>query len=167
MMVGMEKDQSPLFEYQGDSPRWAATKEFFASTAFWTIGFELLWRVIPAVFTKTKPTQVIDDLAQAFKRDWHWQLGLGAMIGSWDAKNAYEKAKSMKSQHDYLVADNIAMRSQLNQTGQILRHVAGEVEKGKLADSQLTMKGDAPPTHVAKLEAQEAAAAAQTALAKF
>lgn len=84
-----------------------------------------------------------------------------------EAKKAYDQAKAAEKQHDKLVADNIAMRGQLNQTGQILRHVADEVSKGKIADSQLTFdESSAPPTHVARLEAEKAAAAAQTALAK-
>lgn len=160
----MEKNQPTLLEYQGDNPRWAAAKQFVASTALYTIGFQLVWHGVAAVFTRQKPAQAIDATASYLKRNWKWELGFGTLLGAWDASNAYKKAEETKAQHDRLVTDNMAMRSQLNQTGQILRHVAKEVEKGKLADSQLAVNDEALPSHVARLEAQRAAEEAQQAL---
>ncbi|MES2984679.1 MAG: hypothetical protein V4735_05785 [Pseudomonadota bacterium] len=61
------------------------------------------------------------------------------------------------SSPEQLQAENIAMRAQLNQTGQILLHVAQEVEKGHLGNSTLQLdESSAPPTHVARLEAEKA-----------
>lgn len=70
--------------------------------------------------------------------------------------HSYFSALKAKNEHDQLLNDNIAMRQQLNQTGQILNHVAGQIQQGGLKDSELTVSDAAPPSHVAKLEAAKA-----------
>jgi hypothetical protein len=162
----MEKAKTSILEFQGDSPRWAALKSFVTSTTLWSAGFiafdAALGRVTDKNFFKNNHFPYSSKL----------MFGITSVLavgnGLLDARNAYKKASSVQDQHTKLVADNIAMRAQLNQTGQILRHVADEVGKGALADSSLTLdESKTPPSHVAKLEAAKAAAEAQAALGKI
>ncbi len=160
----MDKDQATLLEYQGDSPRWAAVKSFVSSSALMIVGPAA---ISAAWFKVSHKESFLTNLKEFVvgKQTWGVFGSIATvLVGAGSAFGAYVRADQQKAQHDRLVADNIAMRSQLNQTGQILRHVAHEVEQGKLADSTLTVKDDAPPSHVARLEAKEAAQAAQEAL---
>jgi hypothetical protein len=162
----MEKDKPSILEYKGDSPRWAALKSFVTSTTLWSAGFMAFDAAIGRAFDKNFFTN--NRFPYSGKLGIRFNVGISALGGLWDAYNAYKKADAAQDQHTKLVADNIAMRAQLNQTGQILRHVADEVGKGALADSSLTLdESKTPPSHVAKLEAAKAAAEAQAALGKI
>lgn len=145
----MEKPKNtvaaPSLTYEGDKPWWAGVKSF----TFWSVGTEALTAAIIAVFSKEKKATLTFSSPVS--------LTLDGLFGAVMGMQAYKDAKLQRQQHDQLVADNIAMRQTLNETSQILRHVEGEVKKGHLADSQFTMKEAAPASHVARLEAEQAA----------
>ncbi len=83
--------------------------------------------------------------------------GLSAGLGALSAIFAYGDAKRVEKNYDRLLDDNIAMRQQLNQTGQILLYVANQVKHGHMPNGQLALdESTAPPTHVARLEAEKA-----------
>lgn len=109
-------------------------------------------------------TPIAESFNQTFSGIGKWIAGgvtaVGAVTSYFGLKSLFVGNQRRIYENINLRNDNIAMRQQLNQTGQILRHVAGEVEKGHLSDSQLLLdEHTAPPTHVAKLEAKQAAEA--------
>ncbi|MDX2095734.1 MAG: hypothetical protein SFW64_07350 [Alphaproteobacteria bacterium] len=149
-----DKNKTSILEYRGDSPRLAALKSFTTSTALWLAGFVALDAAIGRAFDKN------------FFKNNHFpysgKIGFGINIvlatfgGLWDANAAYKKASAAEGRHTKLVADNIAMR------------VADEVGKGKIADSSLALEeSKTPPSYVARLETEKAAANTQAALAKL
>ena len=160
----MEEKTNSDLSYSGPNKWWSAVKSFAATATLMTVGpatIGALW------FKVSRKENFLVNLKEFIvsKHIWGiWGTTASVLAGTASAFGAYMKVDEAKAQHEKCVADNIAMRSQLNQTGQILRHVAGEVEKGSRADSPLTVKDEAPPSHVARLEAQEAAA--QAALTK-
>lgn len=134
---------------------------FLADTLMWQVVGSTVRATVSKLFKK-------NDFTSSFKTSmtnklmWSGSLLLG-VYGGYDA---WKTAKQEQKEYSDILGDNIEMRSQLNQTGQILRHVASEVEKGHLKESELTINEDAPPSHVVKLEVQQAAREAQAALAK-
>jgi len=156
-----ENKLNPQLPYRGPSKLRAAFENTLASTLIATIGGSAVYALGIKLFKKTPFTTKFSELIRSTVM---WGAGLG--VGLAGSYSAYKDAGENEKQYNQLLADNIEMRSQLNQTGQILRHVAGEVEKGHLKDSELTVNEDAPPSHVAKLEAQKAANEVQAAFAK-
>lgn len=122
----------PVTEYKGQG-KWSAAVQ---SLVAWAAGTELLTATLVGGFLKEKGT-----FGEGFRNYFKYEGALGKMniagaslIGGFAAVSAYSRADKAQQKHDQLMADNVGMRSQLNQTGQILQHVAAEVEKGKLAD---------------------------------
>ncbi len=148
--------------YQGIPP---ADARIGATAAFIAMVTPLNWAImIPIRFASDKLFSNIPFTENAVKRlrmPFDWLTGAAIVVITLIHANkqgliAREKAELAQQQHDALLADNIAMRSQLNQTGQILKHVAGQLENGEMKDSTLTLNEAAPPSHVAKLEAARA-----------
>jgi len=151
----------PAQPYLGPSPAYSAFAGFVWGAAKNFVLFAAVGLVFDRLIHKTPLAQQV---WARVKQDAPVNLVVSSAIGLWDGKNAYHNARAAAQQHDQLFADNVAMRSQLNQTAQILQHVANEVEQGHLKDSELTVNEDAPPSHVAKLEAQKAERAYEAAI---
>jgi hypothetical protein len=164
----MEEKTNSDLSYKGPNKWWSAVKSFTAASTLMTVGPAA---IAAAWFKVSRKENFLMNLKEFVVGEHTWgKLGttITLLFGAASAFGAYVKATVAQDQHTKLVADNIAMRAQLNQTGQILRHVADEVGKGKIADSSLVLdESKTPSSHVARLEAQEAAASAQAALTKI
>jgi hypothetical protein len=156
----MEDKQSES-SYKGQDPLVAAAQTFVSSTVLVFTGATALiltaghFLCKAGAIKKFETMTLSSAIGQKLKDPIGWTIA--GLFGAYDAMKSYRSAREAQSQHEHLLTDNIEMRSQLNQTGQILRHVAGRLERGEMADSQLTVDSSAPPSHVAKLEAEKAA----------
>ena len=147
--------------HKSESPWWAATKTFVKDVAIFT-GIDLAFGVLMNIGHRGP------GLFRNILRDTFFSrtnLIITGAFATIDAAISLGRGFGTREANQQLISDNIAMRAQLNQTGQILQHVADEVAKGHIPDSQLSLdESAAPPSQVAKLEAQKAAHAAQEAL---
>lgn len=115
------------------------------------------------IFQKEKYPSFSKNFSSIFEGKGKW---FAAGFATFYSGISYARQRLLANSEEQLFADNIAMRSQLNQTGQILQHVAKQVEKGTLKDSELSVNDEAPPSHVAKLKATEGEQALEDVLTK-
>lgn len=129
----------------------------FLAAAYEGIGGTLVSGAVVAwgakLFMKDKFPSFTENFKSLFLGKGKWVMGGLAVLNT--VVNYSVRAANAR-QVVSLMNDNIAMRSQMNQTGQILNHVAGQIQQGELKDSELTVSDAAPPSHVAKLEATNA-----------
>ena len=151
-----------LKKYQGDSPWWAATQSFVATTAA-AIALPVAIVGTYFKFIKKEAGAYSTIASEAMTNKFTWITA--GLLALGNALVTYSSASTAKKQHEKLFADNVEMRVILDETGQILQHVDNEIRAGRIPNSELSLdQFSAPTSQVAKLEAQKAAHAAQEAL---
>lgn len=156
----MEQNQQESAQRQDfESPRYAALRgafEGFGSIMAIPFGFAGIIKLF-------NRAQSYSELVKQTFTGWSGKLQIG--LTAFSTIFGAVAGASNAQRHNQILQDNIDMRAQLNQTGQILMHVANAVQHGKLADSTLVLdETTAPPSHVARLQTQQAAQAVSDAM---